>query len=335
MTELRIRTLHDADEPTVAAWVDLRTRAAGHDRVAGPPTCEQELRGSLRVPPPATEVVEWIAEAGDRVVGTVRMELPIEENKDLATLETLVVDPEHRGRGIGTALLAEARRVAAAHGRTRLHGTTVGKRGADHASDPNGAFARKHGASQVYTLVHNQLVVDPRPQWWDTAWHIDEDRFEVLTWGTEVPDDLVDEIADLEAVLSGEGNSGDERHEARRPAVRRVRDFERMRMSRGRTAHQMGFRDRSTGQLVARGTLSITRSHPTVGLLATAVVRPDYRRRGIGGALAAEGIRRAVSALPLKVVESLNVESNTKIRQLIAALGFVEVADWVVWQIEM
>ena len=336
MTDLRTRTLTDADEPTLAAWVDLRTRAAAHDRPAGPPVCPAELRGSLRVPPPATDVVEWAAYAGDEVVGTVRVELPVEENTDLAVLDTLVVDPAWRGRGVGSALLAEAGAVARERGRRRLQGSTVGKRGADLDADPNAGFARRHGARCVYALVHNQLAVQPRPPWWDTAWQVDESRFEVLTWGTVVPDELVEEIAGLEAVLSGEGNTGDDSWEARRPAVQRVRDFERMRISRGRGAHQMGFRDRTTGQLVARGVLSITESWPSVGLLATAVVLPDYRRKGIGGAMAAEGIRRAVTALPeLRVVESLNVESNHKIRQLIAALGFTEVADWTVWQLDL
>lgn len=336
MTDLRSLSLPDADEDTMAAWVDLRTRAAAQDRPAGPPVCPDELRGSVLVPPPATDVVEWAAFRGDDLVGTVRLELPLEENKDLAVLDTLVVDPAARGHGVGSVLLAEAARVARELGRSRLQGTTVGKRGADHGSDPTGAFARRHGATHVYTLVHNQLVVAPKPEWWDTAWQVDTSRFEVLTWGTTVPDDLVEEIAGLESVLSGEGQSGDADWEGRRPAVQRVRDFERMRISRGRRAHQMGFRDRATGQLVARGTLSITKSWPSIGLLATAVVLPEYRRRGIGGAMAAEGIRRAVNALPeLKVVESLTVESNHKIRQLIAALGFTEVADWVIWQLTL
>jgi RimJ/RimL family protein N-acetyltransferase len=107
-----------------------------------------------------------------------------------------------------------------------------------------------------------------------------------------------------------------------------------MRISRGRQAHQMGFRDRATGRLVARGTLSLTRSWPSIGLLATAVVLPEYRRRGLGGAMAAEGIRRAAVTEPeLNVVETFTVESNHKIRQVMAALAFTEVADWVVWQL--
>jgi hypothetical protein len=74
MNNLRIRPLNEASDATVAAWVDLRRRAAAHDMLAGPPLCETGLRGSLRVPPSATEVVECAAFDGTRIVGAVRLE---------------------------------------------------------------------------------------------------------------------------------------------------------------------------------------------------------------------------------------------------------------------
>jgi hypothetical protein len=50
-----------------------------------------------------------------------------------------------------------------------------------------------------------------------------------------------------------------------------------------------------------------------------------WRRRGIR--------RAAVTEPELNVVETFTVESNHKIRQVMAALAFTEVADWVVWQL--
>jgi GNAT superfamily N-acetyltransferase len=331
---LRMRPLAGADPATVDAWIALRTRAAEHDRPAGPPVCPAELRGSLLVPPPATEMLEWAAFAGDDLVGTVRLELPAEENTDLAVAETLVVDPAWRGRGVGTALLEQAAGHARARGRHRLAGTTVAARpAADPAADPAAGWARRRGAEPVYRMVHNQLRLGAGAEGLP-GWQPDSSRFEILTWGTVVPDDLVADVAELQAVLSGDGQSGDDRWQPHAAEVRRVRELERMRLSRGRRAHQLGLRDRTTGQLVARGVLSVTRSWPDVGLLAGAVVLPAYRGRGLGGILALEGLRRAAALQPrLRLVDTWNVHANHRIRHIIAGLGFTEVADWTTWNL--
>jgi GNAT superfamily N-acetyltransferase len=47
----------------------------------------------------------WIAERGDRTVGTVAI---VEAAQDVAQLRWFLVDPESRGRGLGTTLLERA-----------------------------------------------------------------------------------------------------------------------------------------------------------------------------------------------------------------------------------
>lgn len=69
---------------------------------------------------PESDVI--LALAGDHVVGLVdvrvggRPDYPMFIPKRLAVIENMVVDEEHRGRGIGTRLLAEARSWAEARG---------------------------------------------------------------------------------------------------------------------------------------------------------------------------------------------------------------------------
>ena len=60
---------------------------------------------------------------GDEIVGALDMIMPLADNTSLAIL-WLSVDAAHRGRGVGSALLAEAEWVGAEHGRTLFNAET-------------------------------------------------------------------------------------------------------------------------------------------------------------------------------------------------------------------
>jgi GNAT superfamily N-acetyltransferase len=274
--------------------------------------------------------------AGDRAAGTVRLELPTEENTDLAVAETLVVAPDLRGTGIGTVLLEHAVEQARSNGRRRLQGTSVSTRDTRPGDDLGAAFALRHGARRVYALVHYQTDVSANAAWRGLDWPLDATEFEPVLWGTVVPDDLVDDVAVLDSSLSGSGQSGDDSWEPAPALVRRIREFEAMRISRGRRAHQIGLRHRKTGRLVGRGVLSLTESWPNRGLLANLVLLPEYRSAGVGGPFLLEALRQAPLVEPgLEIVESWTVESNPAMRALNSAVGMREVGYWTTWELSL
>ncbi|HXF80349.1 MAG TPA: GNAT family N-acetyltransferase [Usitatibacter sp.] len=63
----------------------------------------------------------WVAEDGDRVVGSVQLEpCPKDNGRHRAELQKLLVLTAHRGRGLARALMAEAERFAREARRTLL-----------------------------------------------------------------------------------------------------------------------------------------------------------------------------------------------------------------------
>jgi GNAT superfamily N-acetyltransferase len=115
---VRIRVASAADTAQVFAFIrDL----AEYERLAHEvQASEVELRAHLFGPQPAAEVL--IAEWQDHPAGFALFFTTFSTflGKPGFWLEDLFVKPEHRGRGVGRALLAELARLAVARGHGRV-----------------------------------------------------------------------------------------------------------------------------------------------------------------------------------------------------------------------
>ena len=115
----------------------------------------------------------WVAESDGRVVGTIQLAPAAKENAPhRAEVQKLLVLPSHRGRGIGSRLMAAAERFAQSVGRTVLvldteigsHAETVyrhlgwQKAGAipDYALTPDG---RLHATVYYYKLLERRAPI--------------------------------------------------------------------------------------------------------------------------------------------------------------------------------
>ncbi|MCS0501445.1 GNAT family N-acetyltransferase [Ancylobacter mangrovi] len=105
---------------------------------------------------------------GEGLAGTVTLQLALPENQPhRAEIAKMMTRPAHRGRGIASALLAEAERLAAAHGRTLLVLDTAKDGGAAGLYEKHGFvrageipdFALKpHGGLTATLLYWKRLV---------------------------------------------------------------------------------------------------------------------------------------------------------------------------------
>ncbi|MFY1678789.1 MULTISPECIES: GNAT family N-acetyltransferase [unclassified Streptomyces] len=317
------------DRARLDAVYDLRVEASRVDTGHLPPPCPADFEGSVRVPPPATEVEEWVAhDERDTPVASLRLEFPREENLDTVTASVLVVHPASRRRGVGRRVLDFARDRAAAARRGRI--LTVADSTADGRPSTGPGFAEAAGAKRVMTLTHLRLLVGDAPPPAAVPAGLTA-RF----WGSRVPEDLVAEAARLEATLSQDAPTGDLRQEPQPAAVERIRDFERMRLARGRRAHQCALLDTASGRLVAWTALSMTRAAPDNALQAVTVVDPSRRGLGLGRLVKSHNLARCLRTEPaLAHVDTWNATGNEHMIRINRDFGFRPAGERWVWELD-
>lgn len=80
-----------------------------------------QLRNTLRNPPPHARRIFLVAIDDDEVIGAADLTMETKVNLGRAELEIGVL-PEHRGHGVGAAIFDEIERRCSADGRTTLAG---------------------------------------------------------------------------------------------------------------------------------------------------------------------------------------------------------------------
>jgi GNAT superfamily N-acetyltransferase len=224
----------------------------------------------------------------------------------------VLVRPEQRGRGIGTALLAEVVQWARAQG--------VGSFFAHHSDEAGAAFARRAGAVDDQRDVHAELRLrdaelpePPLPEGWRLA-----------SWSGAAPDELVESYAHARAAIDDAPTPGEM---AMDPIdVAWVRQMEETAVARGRES-------RVTVAVDARGVVGaftdVRVSAPPCPIATTddTATIAEARKRGLAYAVKLESLRRLRDERPdVEVVRTVNAEHNHAMRAVNTKLGFVPTA---------
>jgi GNAT superfamily N-acetyltransferase len=137
------------------ASIDDAAGAAALFRLVTPEfvTSAAGVRHFMTTSPPAAQRRWWCAEDRTAIVGWVSAGLVVDTSEAGVVWIAVSVHPEHRRRGIGTALSERAEEHAASIGGRRLLAWSRG-------DDQSVAFARSRGFMQ--TGKHDILAVDPR-----------------------------------------------------------------------------------------------------------------------------------------------------------------------------
>ncbi|SBT64088.1 L-amino acid N-acyltransferase YncA [Micromonospora sediminicola] len=147
MTDVEIRPARAEDAPAVVA---LRAIVFPY-LVRG----VASTRRMIAEPPPGEDWAAWVADADGQVVGWASAYRNIQTSTPgVGEISTLHVHPDHRGRGVGTALFD----AALAHLRTL--GSTRVLANARAESLP---FAQRHGFTASREMRYSALDLDPAP----------------------------------------------------------------------------------------------------------------------------------------------------------------------------
>ena len=321
----------DPDDDLFTAWCEVWAadeRTARPDQRPRPASDHVALGRQLVAPGGSRDGTHRAAVVDGAVVGALRLLLPIRDNLTVAVVD-VAVHPGHRRRGIGTQLLAEAERLASAHGRTELI-SEVDEPGAE---TPGRGFALRHGWTCDLLETRRDLLLPP-----------DEERLSALeaeaarvsagyglvTWRDRTPDELLDDRALLEQRMTTDAPHGDLPVEEERWDGERIREYEASHAARGRTVLVAGaVRD---GRLIAFTELQVPRSQPERANQGGTLVLREHRGHRLGALMKAAVIRELVATRPeVRRITTYNHEDNVPMVAVNEALGFRPAGHLSTW----
>jgi len=313
MGTTQLERLEDPTDADGVAYHRLITATEAVDHPADPPTELAEIAGRLRLRRDDRRVLRWVVRDGDAMIGHVVLVLPDIDNQHLA-MSNVLVRPDHRRRGLGTALLRAAVAAAAADGRSTFLVE------ADDGS-PGEAFCRAHGLREV-SRARLSLLRLAAVDWAEVgalaaAPHT---GYRLVRWTDRCPDELVERYAVAKTAMNDAPVDGaDIADEVFTAGVIRQNE----------AGHrEMGFTDwvtvavhEQTGA-VAGLTELVLASPPRAFQEDTAVV-PAHRGSGLGLWVKADMLCRLRAERP-EVTEVMtgNAASNEHMLRINTRLGF-------------
>ncbi|MBT2249667.1 GNAT family N-acetyltransferase [Arthrobacter sp. BHU FT2] len=324
---------------------------------------ELELWGNLdRCPTPAEALEYWrgtgyeerhlyLAGAAGEPAGLCSVTLPLRENTATAGIDILV-DPAHRRRGLGRALLDYAEAVARGRGRTSLDGyhevplDRVGPgtdmlparsgAGALPLSDPGTAFAAAAGYGLEQVERSSRLDVPVARELLDRLGGeaaTSAGDYAVILWHDGCPEEYVAGYAALKTRMSTDvpmAGLGWEREEWD-PA--RVRDEEAAWGRSGVQTVVAAAKHRGTGRLVAYTVLNWRPGVPGSITQQDTLVAGSHRGHRLGMLVKVANLRQAQERWPsVRSVLTWNASENQHMLSINIALGFKPAGYEGEWQ---
>ncbi|ADD45731.1 GNAT family N-acetyltransferase [Stackebrandtia nassauensis] len=275
-----------------------------------------------------------IAKVDGTVVGYASLHIPLLENRHLIEFE-LEVRPDHRRRGIGSALLAEIERYARADDRTTLlvyiPDTIDGRPQLPH----NGQhFAAKQGFEKKsqeirraadLTEVDDAALDELLAKSWTKA-----EGYELIQWINDSPDDVVEALAYLDSRLVTDSPMGDLNFEAPKTDVARIRERE----SDGRTAGILriatALRHKESGTVAGWTDIVVDPGDEDNCWQGITIVDPDHRGHRLGTILKIENHRHVLRYRPrMRYVTTWNAEANDFMININEAVGYRARERWL------
>lgn len=254
------------------------------------------------------------------LVGALELMLPIHDNLQQAPI-WLSVLPSHRRRGIGSALLTEAERIATNEGRTIFVGETEWPEG---GSDESESFATGHGYAIGMTMIRSDqlLPVDRAAmQAIIDAPGAKDYVFESCTGAR--PQQWFPDRAYLQSRMSTDAPSDGLHIEEEVWDEERIRRTERAADEAGRRVFETVARHVPTGTLVGFTDVAVSVGTPDLGYQQDTLVMREHRGHGLGARLKAVNALKVMDEAPeVTSIRTWNADSNEHMLASNRQLGY-------------
>jgi GNAT superfamily N-acetyltransferase len=263
--------------------------------------------------------------------------VPQRDNQHSASLDVRV-HPSRRRLGIGSAIVAEAERLAHAEGRSVLNGFfEVPTSMLDtHPSTP---FARHAGFRATQSANRRHLAV-PVPADRLGPLHDEVARaavgYRTFTFTAPWPAEYLDDLCELSRRMSTDAPSGDEQHQEEVWDAARVEETDRLTAAQGMTRLVAVAQHVGSGRLVAFSELAQPRDHPVEAWQWATLVLREHRGHRLGLAVKVANLDYlAVAAPAVRLLITGNAQENAPMIAVNEMLGFEVVATGTFWQKEL
>lgn len=319
---MNIRPIDLADDALMRAAYDVNTRAVQLGREGAPHWSLEGFLGAMRTPDSGErqELVGCFVD--DVLVGVGVLYLFLLDNTDKGWVE-VQVDPTHRRRGYGRALLEHLAAIATEDGRTELMADAkVPVEEVD--SHPYALFLKGLGftRSNVEVVRHQALPVpEPDLRAWAATAAERHDGYRIETFVDDVPDELVPGLCLLLGQLAVDAPSGDVDFEEEVMTPERFAERQQIVRAMGRTVFET-LAISADGVVAAQSTLSVPLDGPDVWQWGTFVHR-EHRGHSLGLAVKTANLRALQLAHPDKRrVVTQNAETNDQMVSINELMGY-------------
>jgi GNAT superfamily N-acetyltransferase len=321
--EIDIREVSLDDTATLgAAYLAFRAGDL-HGREGVPYWSEREFVSMFQTRFPDITRGLYAAYDGDEIVGGASTIYPVLDNLDKAYVH-VVVDPDHRRLGIGTALEQRVSEAARGEGRpTVIGGTAVPiARREEHEY-------RRFAESRGYKLANVEIarclelpIAGEQLDAWTAEAAANHAEYRIQTFDGEIPDELAESFCELLGLLAVEAPTGDLDFEPEVVPVESLRAREKLIAEQGRTVYTSLAIDRD-GRAVADSVLAVPADDDENVMQWATLVHREHRGHRLGLAVKVANLRAMQAAHPeRKRIWTQNSEVNDHMVSINEKLGF-------------
>ncbi|MGN6750981.1 MAG: GNAT family N-acetyltransferase [Intrasporangium sp.] len=322
--------LDRTDDALVEQCWGVWQRSTAASRVAPHRETLEEFAKHLRFTFPGEHDLVPAALESGQVLGLARVFFPERDNRTLCWAE-LQVDPAHRGRGVGTALLDWIEQAARRDGRSTVLAELFA-RPEERETHRDRRFAERHGFTLANVEISRQLDLPVPPERLEaleqSARADHGDRYDIQVHLNGVPEELRQSLCDCSNRLGLDAPTGDVDFEPESMTPADYAEFLDHERSTGANRLTALAVERGTGVVAAYSDIALPGGDPEVGHQWGTLVLPEHRGHRLGLAVKVANIRELQRIDPQrKRIDTCNAETNPWMVGINVALGFEVVEE--------
>jgi GNAT superfamily N-acetyltransferase len=331
---MEIIELDPADGDLVSGAFDVMRACHAADIPENPPPHRGAFTKGLTYPPPDEDEAYFVAVEGRQVLAILGIGMPNRANLHFAWA-WINVHPDHRRRGVGTALLERFIAYARERGRTELTlDTHMTWEDGVKRTEAGQRFLEKHGFKLALTVINRRCAVDAldpavEQELLEKAQAAAGDAYEIVSWIGRTPEELVETMARIDSTILAEVPLGDLELEPETIDAELKRARAERAEAIGIVPIQTVARHRESGEVVANTAVFAHRDDPefTDAYQGITIVDPAHRGHRLGLLLKIVNLRLVREHFPhIRHIWTDNADVNAPMIDINVTLGY-EIVD--------